>query len=182
MGSLAWHGIKVIRRGNAARMVVSTPVLVQVVAVLACLAAALGMSFLQSEGDLRNLAPSWVLWTVVVAILALVLYRYLFHRLFITIKGQTLIAERKPLPFPRPFRVQLADLKSIDTDVKVTEHRDKYGQEHETFRFTVQLSLISDWRPRRLYRTRSESAAVTFRQNLLMMVENARAMNAKPHR
>lgn len=177
MDSLKWHGIKVVRRGNAARMIVSTPLLVQAIVVAACLAAGIGLGALQQLGELPDIAPSWVIWTAAVAILALVLYRYLFHRLFITIKGTTLHAERRPLPWPSSFQVQLADLKSIDTDVKVTEHRDKYGNEHETYRFTVQLSLISDWRPRRLFRTGSESAAVTFRQTLLMMVENARAMN-----
>ncbi len=159
-------------------MIVSAPPPIQIVVVVACLLVGTGLGRLQQMGKLPDFAPSWAIWSAVVAILAVALYRYLFHRLFITIKGTVLHAERRPLPWPSSFHIQLADLKGIDIDVKVTEHRDKYGQEHETYRFTVQLSLVNDWRPRRLYRTGSEAAAVTFRQTLLMMVENAQAMNA----
>jgi arylamine N-acetyltransferase len=106
-----------------------------------------------------------------------VLYYGIFHRVSIIFKGDSLTVVRSPIPLPSSYRVSLADIREIDTHVKIVTHRDKHGNEHESYRFTVQLSLISDWRPRRLYRTSSEPAAVLFRQTLAMMLDNARAMN-----
>jgi len=177
MTSLSMHGIKVKRRGNAARMVVGTPPLMQVLVVVLTGAGLFGLIHLQQQGEFTKLAPPWVFWTAVSAVVLCVLYRWLFHYMLITIKGNSVAVERHPVPFPLPFSVRLEDIKDVDTDVKVTTRRDKYGNEHDSFRFTVQLSLESDWRPKRLYKTSSETAAVAFRQTVLMMIENARAMN-----
>jgi hypothetical protein len=177
MASLTMHGIKVKRRGNAARMIVGTPPLMQVLVAILTGAGLFGLIHLQRQGEFTDVAPPWAFWTTVSAVALCVLYRWLFHHTLITVKGKSVAVERHPIPFPLPYSVRLGDIKSVDTDVKVTTRRDKYGNEHDSYRFTVQLSLESDWRPKRLYKTSSEAAAVAFRQTVLMMIENARAMN-----
>jgi hypothetical protein len=176
VASLGWHGFKIKRRGNAARLIVGASPFAQVLAVVLCVGAFVGMAYMANDGGLPEIGPPWAIFTVVTVIAVCVLYRFLFHRVLITMKGRTVAVERRPLPLPRPYQVSLTDIGSVDTDVKVTTRRDKYGQEHDSFTFTVQLSLRSDYRPKKLYRTSSEAAAVTFRQTLVMMIENARAM------
>jgi multidrug transporter EmrE-like cation transporter len=176
MASLGWHGFKIKRRGNAARLIVGTSPIMQVLVAVLCVGAFVWLGMAARDGNLPGFAPPWAIWTGSMTIALCVLYRYLFHRTLITIKGGGLAVERRPIPFPLSFRVSLPDINSVDTDVKVTVHRDKYGHERESYTFIVQLSLQSDYRPKRLYRTGSETAAVTFRQTLVMMIENARAM------
>ena len=177
MASLGMHGIRIARRGNAARLVVGAPPYLQVLVVILAIAGLCGLLHLEQQGDLADLAPAWVLWSAVPLVLAGVLYRFLLHRTLVTVKGGTLAVERRPIRLPPSYAVRVDDIRAVDTDVKVTTRRDKYGNEHDSYRFTVQLSLTSDWRPRRLYRTGSESAAVAFRQTIMMMIENDRAMN-----
>jgi hypothetical protein len=176
MSSLGWHGFKVKRRGNAARMIVGTSPFTQVLVVVLCVGGFAWLASMARDGGLPDIGPPWAIWTGTTVVALGVLYRYLFHRVLITIKGGSLAVERRPVPFPRSYRVRLSDINSVDTDVKVTTHRDKYGHERESYTFIVQLSLQSDYRPRRLYRTGSEAAAVAFRQTLVMMIDNARAM------
>lgn len=176
MDALTWHGFKVERRGKAARLIVATPPRGQVLAIVAIVGGAFGIDYLDTG---RTFSPleSWQVWAIFGAVALVALYYGIFHRVFITFKGDSLTVVRSPIPLPSSYQVKLADIREIDTHVKVITHQDKHGNEHESYRFTVQLSLISDWRPRRLYRTRSEPAAVLFRQTLSMMLANARAMN-----
>jgi hypothetical protein len=175
-------GVEVYFRDNALRIVARTSlagrIFLAVLWVAASILILLAVVSPRTVGVLGDLPLTGPQFGAVWSVLTLVLYHFYAHKTTITLDRQSVTTVNEPWHVPFAVKVPMADVLYAETDTIIHTHRDRYGNEHETFTFHVQLTRESTPDHPILYRTGDEARAAYLRRVVQRYVEDCKAARA----